>query len=329
MQRLKRRNLGVTIYLILGLGILSCAEVLAQKTAPVTYVYNPPTVSLSAEESVIHACEADGGMASVRLNARALSPDGNPIRYRWTSEVGQIVGDGSAVTWNLGNVKPGYYRAFLEIETGSGDRECQAFSSTGVLVDCPAIPACPTVSISCPEKVLIDQPVTFSAVLSGPLGNITPVYNWTVSAGRIIEGQGTNIIKVDTTGLAGQALTATMSLGGYKVDCSATCTIHFPVPQTCRKFDEFPDIARDDEKARLDNFVIELQNDPSSSGYVYIYPGARGTTEAQARARRIADYLSTTRRLDARRVITRIGPSRPNLAVELWACPQGSTPTIK
>lgn len=326
MQFFKRPHIGMAIFVAVLLSSATFSKVSAQKTTPATFVYNPPTISLSADESVIHACESEGNGGSVHLNARAVSPDGNPIRYRWTSEVGLIEGEGPVVTWNIGRAKPGYYRAFLEIETGSGARECQAFSSTAVLVECPAIPVCPTVSISCPDKVGVDQPVTFSAVLSGPLSNISPVYNWTVSAGRIIEGQGTNLIRVDTTGLAGQALTATLSMGGYNLDCSASCPVHFPVTQTCRRFDEFPDITRNDEKARLDNFAIELQNDPTSNAYVIIHPAQRGTGELQTRSRRIMDYLVNSRGLDPRRVITRIGPSRPNLSVELWACPQGTTP---
>jgi len=324
MRSYKYLHFGIFVAVLLCSG--SVVGVLAQTTKPATFVYNPPTISLSADESVIHACEGAPEAGFVHLNARALSPDGNPIRYRWTSEVGSITGDGPSVTWNLGNVKPGYYRAFLEIETGSRSAECLAFSSTGVLVDCPAIPACPTIAISCPERVAVDQPVTFSAVLSGPLSNITPVYNWSVSAGRIIEGQGTNLIRVDTTGLAGQALTASLSMGGYSLDCAASCAIHFPVTQSCRKFDEFPDVARNDEKARLDNLAIELQNDPTSSAYVIIHPGPRGASEALTRSRRIADYLVNSRGLDSRRVITRIGPSQAALGVELWACPQGTTP---
>ena len=51
-------------------------------------------------------------------------------------------------------------------------------------------------------------------------------------------------------------------MGGYQLDCSATCTVQFPVPLECRKFDEYPTIAYNDEKARLDNFAIALQTIP-------------------------------------------------------------------
>ena len=167
--------------------------------------------------------------------------------------------------------------------------------------------------------------MTFSSTLTGGTGNVSRLYNWTVSAGRIIEGQGTSSIKVETTGLEGQSLTASLSMGGYEADCSASCTIQFPIPLTCRKFDEFPDISRNDEKARLDNFTIALQNDPTSTAYVIIYPGLRPRSgTAQTRATRIVDYMVNSRRIDAARIVTLVGPARSDLKVELWNCPQGA-----
>src|SRR6266436_3341135 len=82
----------------------------------------------------------------------------------------------------------------------------------------------------------------------------------------------------------------------------------FPVPLVCRSFDEFPEIARNEEKARLDNFAIELQNDPSSKGYVTVNPRQNGRSgAAQTRSTKIVDYLVNSRGLDARRIITVIG----------------------
>jgi hypothetical protein len=233
------------------------------------------------------------------------------------------------VTWDLSGTKPGYYEAFVEIDTGSGDKTCQAFSSTSVLLEClpPVPPSCPNVSVVCPDKVEPGPPVIFNSTLGGNLGNVTPVFRWTVSAGRIIGGQATNSIRVDTAGLEGQTLTATLTMGGYNLDCSASCSIQFPVPLVCRSFDEFPDIARNEEKARLDNFAIELQNDPSSKGYVIINPGEHGRPgEAQTRSTRIVDYLVNSRGFDAHRIITIIGTPKTDLMVHLSVCPQGSTP---
>jgi hypothetical protein len=328
MFRSKHHLIGMFLPLVLvGLSI-SASEAFGQR-ARESFVYSPPTVSLAADRSVLSACEGDTIASLVHLNARAVSPGGNPIRYNWTTSAGRIDGSGAAVTWDLSGVRPGYYKAFLAIDSGIGDEACEAFSSIAVLVKCPPPlpPVCPNVFITCPDRVEIDQPVTFTSSLTGGSGNVTPNFNWTVSAGRIVEGQGTSSIKVDTAGLAGQTLRATLSMGGYPLDCSATCSISFPVPFKGKKFDEFGELSRNDEKARLDNYAIEMQNDPSSTAYVIIYPPQSGRSgQVQTQKTRIVDYLVNSRGFNAARIVTIIGPPRGDMTVELWIVPQGAPP---
>lgn len=292
------------------------------------FINAPPSLSMTSDTSMITAC-AEGEGPRVRLNARASSP-GGPIRYRWSTNTGRLVGDGASVVWDLAGVGPGYYKAYLEIETGSNDGECQAFASTNVLVNpCPPVrPVCPNVSVVCPTDVVLDQPITFTSNVTGGNTTTPPIYNWTVSAGTIIEGQGTPTIKVDTTGLAGQTIRASLSMGGFPEDCSDSCDVQIPVPHAkCHKFDEFPDISRNDEKARLDNYGVQLQNDPTSTGYIIVFPGRSGRSgEAQRRTTRIVEYLVNSRLIDARRIVTLVGSGKEELMVELWVCPQGATP---
>jgi hypothetical protein len=90
------------------------------------------------------------------------------------------------------------------------------------------------------------------------------------------------------------------------------------------KFDEYGNIKFNDEKARLDNYAIQLQNDPTSQGYIIAYGSCAG--EAEARAQRAKDYLVNTRGIDAGRLVTVDGGCRSDLAVELWIVPTGATP---
>ncbi|MGI9165161.1 MAG: hypothetical protein ACR2G5_02030 [Pyrinomonadaceae bacterium] len=325
----RQRQYIVIFLLVVPMGIIGFAsEALAQKARTQAVVYATPSLSLTADQSVINACQGETLAASlIHLKAKASSPGGNPIRYRWTSSAGRIDGDGPAVTWNLSGVQPGYYKASLEINTGSDDEACEAFSSTTVLIVCPA-PVCPNVLITCPDRVVANEPLTFSATATGGSGNVTPVYRWTVSGGRIIQGEGTTSIKVDTTGLGGQTIKATFSVDGYPQVCSASCGVQTQLPVVpSRKFDEFPSITRNDEKARLDNFAIELKNDPTSTGYVIVYPGQSGRTgDVQKHTSRIVNYLVNYRGIDARRIVTLTGATRAELLVELWVSPQGATP---
>src|ERR1051326_3832009 len=188
-----------------------------QKVQLVNSTNAPLKLNLTSDATIVSACSNDG-TPQVRLTADAVSPSGNPIKYKWTTTGGTISGDGPVVTRNLAGLKPGYHKASLDIVSAGSDGECNAFSSVTVLVNAcaPVRPVCPAVEISCPTAVALDKALTFTSKYSGGTPGITPVYNWTVSAGTIIEGQGTDTIKVDTTGLAGQTIHASLSLGGYK-----------------------------------------------------------------------------------------------------------------
>ena len=309
---------------------LSAASVFAQKVQVVPASSAPLSLSLTSDANIVRACD-NGGAPQVQLTAKAVSPSGNQIKYKWTTSDGTIIGEGPVVTWNLAGLKPGYHKASLDIQTVGTGEACQAFSSVSVLVNpCVEVrPVCPAIEISCPTNVAIDQPLTFSSRYSGGVpANVSPVFNWTVSAGTIISGQGTDTITVDTKGLAGQTVRASLSMGGYNLECAADCAVTIPLPKReSLKFDDYLNIARNDEKARLDNFAIALQNDPTATGYVIVYPGRTSKrAEVQDQFGRVIDYLVNSRQIDKSRIRTIEGPKREQLSKELWVTPQGATP---
>jgi hypothetical protein len=101
-------------------------------------------------------------------------------------------------------------------------------------------------------------------------------YRWQVSAGTIMSGQGSSQIVVDTTGLGGQALAATVEVVGREWACSIKSKpveIDAP-PMACgMAFDQYGDIKWEDEKARLDNFAIQMLNIPSARGALFTFAG--------------------------------------------------------
>ena len=314
----------------IALAALMSSQAFAQKTTVVPAVNAPLSLSLTSDVNIVSVC-ANGGAPQVHLTAGAVSPGGYPIKYKWTTDGGTIIGDGPEVTWNLAGLKPGYHKASLDIQSSGSDGSCQAFSSVSVLVNpCYVVkPVCPAIEISCPTDVAVDKPLTFTSRYSGGVpANVTPVYNWTISAGTIVAGQGTDTITVDTKGLGGQTVRASLSMGGYNLECSAECTVTMPMPKMeGRAFDEFADISRNDEKARLDNFAIELQSDPTATAYVIVYPGRNGKKgDVQYHAKRIVEYLVNSRNLDQHRIVTLVGPVKNTLNVQLWITPQGATP---
>jgi len=317
--------IGLALAAVAAILVVS-ADARSQKNKQAERASGPPSLSLTADAMTIRACED----ARVRLVATARSVGGGNLHYRWTSTGGKLVGDAAEIAWDFAGAPAGTYQALVEV----GDErypDCVAFSSISIVVtDCPPPrPVCPTVTISCPDSVTENAPVTFTASISGGTTNITPSYNWTISAGRITSGQGTLSITVDTTGMAGQTIRADLDVGGFGMPCPASCSVSIPIVIKPRKFDEYYDIARNDEKARLDNYAIQLQSEPGSQGYVIIYPSQRAkASDAQARAKRISDYLVTARGIDPSRFTITMGPAREGWVVELWVVPAGATPPI-
>ena len=116
--------------------------------------------------------------------------------------------------------------------------------------------------------------------------------------------------------------------------------------QEARKFDEMGDPSCDDAKARLDNFGVQLQQDPTTKGYIIFYgrKSYRNTVynkrakrymtaqilprrgEARARMTPWIDYLISNRGLGASRVELIDGGYREESAMEFWIAPSGAKP---
>jgi len=124
--------------------------------------------------------------------------------------------------------------------------------------------------------------------------------------------------------------------------CSVVVTSSLDVfaQQEARLLDTFGNICCDDELARLDNFAIQLQNDPEVQGYIIFYGGRRYGSpychstrlriarrgDAEARVARLKPYLTATRGIDASRIVVINGGYREEWTAELWIIPKGATP---
>jgi hypothetical protein len=302
------------------------------------YVNQPPVVAsvTPSISAILRACPPGTSSPNctptadeVTLVANATDPENDQLLYTWSVTGGRLSGEGRQVTWNLAGVADGTYTATVEVN--DGNQHTASGSTTVTVAVCPGCveppKPCPNISVSCPSEVDAGQPITFTASVSGGDPAMTATYNWSVSAGTISGGQGSSTITVDTTGIGGQSVTATVTIGGADPSCNATasCTTGVkPPPRPPVKFDEYGNIRFNDEKARLDNYAIQLQNDPGSSGVIIVYGSCEG--EAQQRGDRAKDYLVNTRGIEAGRITVIDGGCRTDLTVQLWVVPQGSTP---
>ncbi|HMF57351.1 MAG TPA: hypothetical protein VK619_13490 [Pyrinomonadaceae bacterium] len=305
--------------------------------APEFLPNQPPTVTLSASSGTITLPCPPGTMSTtctpsaaqtVQLTANATDPDNDTLLYTYNTTGGRITGEGPNVSWDLTGLQAGTYTSTVEVDDGCG---CVSFSSTTVTVaDCTnCVPPCPTITIDCPTQVILaGDAATVTVNVSGGAPNQSPTYTWSVTAGTISGGQGSPSITVDTTGLTPQTITATVDIGGLPPECEHTRSCSFTVGARpgCRLFDQYGNITFNDEKARLDNFASQLQQEPGTQAFIIAYGSCEG--EGLARANRARDYLVNTRGIDAGRITVIDGGCRAELSVELHICQQGAAAPV-
>lgn len=184
--------------------------------------------------------------------------------------------------------------------------------------------ACPEIDVTGPSG--IPQPgetVTFTANISGTvLKNIT--YIWTISTGEISEGQGTPTITVkpDTS------FTVTVEIKGLPESCpnASSETVFGDLPPQAEKIDEFSLSEIRIDKARIDNLIAELQNDPTAQAYI-IERFSRNISQRiiDRKIQKIGDYLVKFRKQDKDR-FTIIITSADENSTQFWIVPAGATP---
>ncbi|NOT52426.1 MAG: hypothetical protein HOP10_14240 [Chitinophagaceae bacterium] len=141
---------------------------------------------------------------------------------------------------------------------------------------------CPGISVEPSSyEIPAGDTLTIVAVTKNTPASVT--YNWTISNGTIISGQGTAMIKVNTAGLPeGAFITATLELGGIPKSCTNTASASsevIPAAQlvTSGRFTEGQEL-----KNAVQQFIAATAfKDPENAGlcFIYLYPGAK-TTEA-------------------------------------------------
>jgi len=230
-----------------------------------------------------------------------------------------------------------------EIELPAGRVKCVVVNYRPL----PPLPKSPCpfpVSISAPKQVTEGEIITYTADISYS-GNSALHYTWKVSpsSARVISGLGTSTLTVDSTGLGGQRIIATLTAddGSSDPTCAQTAqavSIIEPIKKTAivaREYDECDKCTFDDQKARLDNLAVELQNDPSTRAHIIAYGGRMSPLgQVEKLMTRARDYLVTQRGIDASRLVIVNGGFREDDSVELWIVPSGAaapqpTPTVQ
>lgn len=132
---------------------------------------------------------------------------------------------------------------------------------------------CPKISVINPlERVNHGETMTFTV-------NITEVdlqehkIVWSIDKGKIIQGQGTPVIIVDTEGLSQEVVIAGVKLKGVRGGCRNSAKGFGTVSRRIGNYDpdEFGELLEEDIKTRIDFVAVELENRKTSTAYVVNY----------------------------------------------------------
>ncbi len=184
--------------------------------------------------------------------------------------------------------------------------------------------SCPKIDVSGGGFVKSGEPMSFTVNISEDAKPVNLEYIWTVSKGKIVNGQGSQTITVDTAGLQDTGITATVEIKGLPQNCpNAFSEYSFgdpaPSPLLIDAFGKLPD---GQVRAMITNLYLKLGNEPNSQGYISNYGTDKEIAVSERQIQKAIDVL----KFDASRVTIVRGGANPNGGVwtKIYNVPLGA-----
>ncbi len=133
---------------------------------------------------------------------------------------------------------------------------------------------CPEITVSGHNSLVNPgDSISFTANVKNANESLNLEFEWKVSQGEITNGQGTNQISVATTPeMNNYELTAIVKIKGLNSICnkevSETAVISNGIFDPVH-LDQYGKLSLEDEFARIDNFFVQILNNPKSKGYIF------------------------------------------------------------
>jgi hypothetical protein len=143
------------------------------------------------------------GDMKVDVTTVATDAENDVLTYTYEVSGGRIIGQGAKVVWDLALNQPGTYTIKVSVDDGCGVCGKTLTRTVEVARDCccyqiATCPPCPEGSIkSSADIVKAGDTIIFTAE-NAKTDSESNVYNWTISGGTIVKGQGTPAIEVKT-----------------------------------------------------------------------------------------------------------------------------------
>lgn len=182
-------------------------------------------------------------------------------------------------------------------------------------ITCPSFRVLGYKSNFAAEKTIIFKAWSYSERQKDASG-----FSWKVSAGKIIAGDGTDSIIVDLKNTDAARVTASVEISGLPFSCENVWLATEDLTNSAYLVDSFEGLAGSDIRGHLDNFLVDLQNNPTRKGYIIAYDRRSGKSGRSYKL--VSDHLSF-RKMDLSRITVVQGGFREESGLELWFIPPG------
>lgn len=184
--------------------------------------------------------------------------------------------------------------------------------------------------VKCPNIIQIqgeeyslqrDKPHYFTARVFPPLTEIS--YEWKVSTGEIVEGQGAEKIQVEIGASQEKRLVVVLKVKGLDLECDNTARTTTLFKTAPFRFAEFRDYS-EYILLYLDKTSIYLEKEPSSNAQIYVY--APSKRRALEKVREFQNYLALRNYYNKERIKVDIGGYREENFFEVWVYSKEDAP---
>lgn len=160
---------------------------------------------------------------TVTLEVKAQDTADEKLTYTYSVSDGEILGEGSRVTWDLQEfAERTIHKATVTVRNSRGGET--SASTTVDIVACGECfhpdPPCPTAAVDSYDKdAHRGERVGFEVTVRGEFLE-RPDYLWTIIGGKILKGQHTPAVQVLVTGDIYSEVTATVEVIGWDASCT-------------------------------------------------------------------------------------------------------------
>ena len=185
---------------------------------------------------------------------------------------------------------------------------------------------CPTISITGPAGIAQpNESILFTLAIDEKAKNYDIKYNWTISRGKIVGGQGTTILSVLPN--PGEGVTAVIEISGLPDNCinTASESYMYCVGIQPTQIDVFSEPFTSIDKNRITEIFRAINNDPTSQLYIiFRHKEKTSLNMANQKEREISNSLIKVGLANDR--LTSITAFGQTESIEFWLVPAGATP---